>query len=227
MSRSSALLCRWAATPSSASRFAWRPDWKTRLGRGPESELERLVLARLLIAKGREDEAQLLLEQPQDGDRPPSIRYAIEAGKTAALAAADANDPTAPLLLEIALSMAEPEGLVQTFVDDAAALSSVSRPGDSGVSASVGPVQQALAGARATASTRPRNAVLPQLVEELTEREVSVLHYLPTRMTNLEIGRELFISSNTVKTHLEAIYRKLGVSNRDDAVAVAVNLRLV
>jgi ATP/maltotriose-dependent transcriptional regulator MalT len=53
----------------------------------------------------------------------------------------------------------------------------------------------------------------------LTEREIAVLHLLGGTLSLREIGQELFVSANTVKTHTQAIYRKLGVSSRTDAVA--------
>ena len=52
------------------------------------------------------------------------------------------------------------------------------------------------------------------LSENLTDRELSVLRYLPSMMTNEEIADELFVSVNTVKAHLKRIYRKLGVISR-------------
>jgi len=55
--------------------------------------------------------------------------------------------------------------------------------------------------------------------EPLTEREVAVLHMLGGTLSLREIGHELYVSANTVKTHTQAIYRKLGVSSRHDAVA--------
>jgi LuxR family transcriptional regulator, maltose regulon positive regulatory protein len=54
-------------------------------------------------------------------------------------------------------------------------------------------------------------------VEGLTPREFDVLSMLPTA-TNLEIAADLYVSVNTVKTHLKSIYRKLGVASRDAAV---------
>ena len=56
------------------------------------------------------------------------------------------------------------------------------------------------------------------LAEPLTEREVAVLRLLSSSLSLREIGQELFVSANTVKTHTQAIYRKLGVSARHDAV---------
>jgi LuxR family maltose regulon positive regulatory protein len=62
---------------------------------------------------------------------------------------------------------------------------------------------------------RPR-AVL--VAEPLTEREVGVLRLLGGTLSLREIGLELFVSANTVKTHAQRIYRKLGVTTRHDAV---------
>jgi DNA-binding CsgD family transcriptional regulator len=54
--------------------------------------------------------------------------------------------------------------------------------------------------------------------EPLTESETHVLRYLPTHMGALEIAAELFVSGNTVKTHLRHLYRKLGAHSRHEAV---------
>lgn len=56
------------------------------------------------------------------------------------------------------------------------------------------------------------------ITETLTDREGIVLRYLPTMLKAGEIADELFVSVNTVKAHLRAIYRKLGVGNRREAV---------
>jgi LuxR family maltose regulon positive regulatory protein len=61
----------------------------------------------------------------------------------------------------------------------------------------------------------------------LTEREHAVLRLLPTRLSNQEIGRELYVSVNTVRSHVQAIYRKLEVTSRAEAVAHARHLRLL
>jgi LuxR family maltose regulon positive regulatory protein len=65
------------------------------------------------------------------------------------------------------------------------------------------------------------------LLEPLTEREQRILRYLPTMLSNAEIGAEVFVSLNTVKTHLRSIYRKLGASGRADAVDKARRLGLL
>jgi ATP/maltotriose-dependent transcriptional regulator MalT len=59
------------------------------------------------------------------------------------------------------------------------------------------------------------------LPEPLTDRELEVLHKLDSELTMAEIGAQLFISANTVKTHLKRIYAKLGARSRFEAVAIA------
>jgi LuxR family maltose regulon positive regulatory protein len=61
----------------------------------------------------------------------------------------------------------------------------------------------------------------------LSGRELLVLSYLPSRLSNGEIAAELYVSLNTVKTHLRSIYRRLGVSGRRAAVERATALGLV
>jgi LuxR family maltose regulon positive regulatory protein len=65
------------------------------------------------------------------------------------------------------------------------------------------------------------------LPDALSEREEAVLRYLPTMMSNQEIAAELFVSVNTVKTHLKSIYRKLDADDRRSAVRRARNLSLL
>ena len=57
--------------------------------------------------------------------------------------------------------------------------------------------------------------------EPLTKREVTVLKLLQGTLSPREIGQELYLSPNTVKTHVQAAYRKLGVSTRQGAIARA------
>jgi len=61
----------------------------------------------------------------------------------------------------------------------------------------------------------------------LTEREIQILGWMATGMSNIDIGEKLFISAGTVKAHSASIYRKLQVSNRTEAIAKAKDLGLV
>jgi DNA-binding NarL/FixJ family response regulator len=63
--------------------------------------------------------------------------------------------------------------------------------------------------------------------ETLTERELEILQLLAFGFTNRDIGRRLYISPDTVKTHLEHVYQKLGASDRTAAVAEAFRRRLI
>jgi len=62
---------------------------------------------------------------------------------------------------------------------------------------------------------------------QLTQREIEVLTYLPSGATAAAIGSLLFLTEATVKTHLAAIYRKLGATNRAQAVSIALGDKLI
>ncbi|MEL6892935.1 MAG: LuxR C-terminal-related transcriptional regulator, partial [Actinomycetota bacterium] len=68
---------------------------------------------------------------------------------------------------------------------------------------------------------------LPVGARELSERELAVLRLLPFGLPRRELAAQLFVSENTVKTHLLSIRRKLGVAGRDDVVARARELGLL
>ena len=72
-----------------------------------------------------------------------------------------------------------------------------------------------------------RWAAPAELLEPLTAREAEVLRYLPTMMSNADIAAELFVSVNTMKSHVKSIYRKLGATQRRDAVRRARQLHLL
>ena len=82
---------------------------------------------------------------------------------------------------------------------------------------------------------RLRHALLPTWagrdvkgpIDDLTDRERDVLRLLPSRLTLREIASELYVSQNTLKFHLRAIYRKLGVASRGGAVDSARQMRLL
>jgi LuxR family maltose regulon positive regulatory protein len=56
------------------------------------------------------------------------------------------------------------------------------------------------------------------LIEPLTDRELTILRLLPAPSSLRELASELFVTPNTLKTHLRAIYRKLGAESREEAV---------
>jgi LuxR family maltose regulon positive regulatory protein len=65
------------------------------------------------------------------------------------------------------------------------------------------------------------------IVEPLSAREREVLRLLSGMLSTAEIGTEMYISVNTVKTHLRSIYRKLSAAHRGEAVRRARELQLI
>ena len=76
-----------------------------------------------------------------------------------------------------------------------------------------------------TLITRSTAGILP--VEELTERELEVLHLLAQGMPNKEIAAHLVISERTAKFHVSSIMSKLGATNRTEAVSLAAQRGLI
>ena len=78
---------------------------------------------------------------------------------------------------------------------------------------------------------RAREVALPapgaDLVDPLTDRELEILSYLPSRFTNTELAEHFYVSVNTIKTHMAHIYRKLDVANRNGAIARARELGML
>ncbi|MCU1360395.1 MAG: putative LuxR family transcriptional regulator, partial [Ilumatobacteraceae bacterium] len=74
-------------------------------------------------------------------------------------------------------------------------------------------------------ATQPKSTA--SQVQQLTERELAVLRYLPTKLSQRDILTELYVSLNTVKTHCSAIFRKLDVGDRKSAVQAARELHLL
>jgi LuxR family maltose regulon positive regulatory protein len=82
---------------------------------------------------------------------------------------------------------------------------------------------------RAKAISKPavRRADQPAWTEELSDGELRVLRLLASELTQREIGAELYLSLNTIKSHTRSIFRKLGASSRGQAVARARELELI
>lgn len=67
----------------------------------------------------------------------------------------------------------------------------------------------------------------PKMGHDLTEREREVLSYMSEGLNNAEIAAKLFLGVSTVKFHVSSILSKLGVTNRVEAVALALNNNLI
>jgi LuxR family maltose regulon positive regulatory protein len=129
--------------------------------------------------------------------------------------------------LERALSLAEPEGYVRTFVDQGEPMGVLLRQAAArGIAVDyVRTLLDALERETVTSETPP--AVHPALIEPLTERELEVLRLLVVGLSNKAIAGALVIAEGTVKQHLKHIYGKLEVHNRTEAARRAGELDLV
>jgi LuxR family maltose regulon positive regulatory protein len=83
------------------------------------------------------------------------------------------------------------------------------------------PQEAALAQSLLAQAPAVHETISDTLPEPLTDRELDVLRWLDSDLTMAEIGAQLFISANTVKTHLKRIYAKLGARGRYEAVSIA------
>jgi len=189
----------------------------------PASLAAAVVLGQLRLAEGKAEAARELLA-PWRSDLEQTRTPSSVQGWVVDALARDvlADHAGAAASLEQALERAEPSGVRWALLDFGRPLQPLlTRQLRRGTAhrALVGELLEALDG-----RSRP---TAPFAVEPLSPRERAVLRYLPTMMSNQEIASELFISVNTVKTHLKAIYRKLDVADRREAVRRARALELL
>ena len=184
---------------------------------------EKFCLARALLAGGETNAADAVLLELRDGER---TGVEVDVWVLSALVADRLREDNRALdALQRAVELARSEGVRRPFV--ALAPEHVRRL--------LGHLQQVDPGSDAfvrelVAELTPEDRgvlTVETLSENLTDRELSVLRYLPSMMTNEEIAGELFVSVNTVKAHLKRIYRKLGVVSRREAVRRAHELGMI
>jgi LuxR family maltose regulon positive regulatory protein len=192
--------------------------------------VNRITAARLLHARGRHHEALALLEELREA--------AEQSGRTGdlveiqALRAAGEKERAVRTLTR-ALAAAEPEGYVRTFADEGAAmgdlLSEVLKVRERSSLGAADRVEARYLAKLLAALPRGAapTAVRGPLAERPSERELEVLALIAAGETNAEIARKLFVSTSTVKTHINNLYRKLGARGRVQAVVRARELGLI
>jgi LuxR family transcriptional regulator, maltose regulon positive regulatory protein len=165
------------------------------LAKAPQSSRAHVAMGAVHAARGRLEEARAELER--------SFTHRGSIGLS------PWPDLEAALLLgDVLASLGDRSGAAER-ADEARATLAVLPDGTEALQAKLAELDRRIAG-------RPR---MVSLAEPLTDREVAVLRLLSGSLSLREIGLELYVSANTVKTHTRAIYRKLGVSTRHDAVA--------
>jgi LuxR family maltose regulon positive regulatory protein len=190
-----------------------------------QRELEYDLLLRVLLARGDYDAAVNLSDRLlQIAETTGQVGFTIETLVLQALALQGKKEnEQALVVLEKALTLAQPEGYVQSFLEKGEAMTRLlcqaqSRQVGSGYAAEL--LSQI---DKIPNMTQPS---MQLLIEPLTTREVEVLKLIETGCSNQDIAGQLFISMPTVKRHISNIYAKLGVKSRTQAVAIGKELKL-
>ena len=195
---------------------------------GPSEQLGRIYNARamLLIAEGDPAGALDVLRDVPDITPPtgPAFTF-VETHLLAGIAQLALGDrAAAAAAAEAALAAAEPDRLMFPFVMVGAGelLDTLPRhqTAHGALLADIADLLQS-----GTAPSRAGEPLSP--ADELSPSELRVLRYLPTNLTRPEIAGELYVSINTVNTHIRNIYAKLGARDRSSAVERARALRLL
>ena len=183
-----------------------------------------LVLAKIALGAGDHQAAREHLRTLPPGGLTP--RRALVCQLLLAAAAISRGAPEADSLVRGSLSAARGGGFLNTVVTTAPQLASylVGHPFQARADPFAEQLVAAALGVRA-AQLGPASS-RRALAEPLTPAETRVLQLLPTS-TYVQMAATLTVSHNTVKTHLRAVYQKLGVTSRAEAIERAVDLRLL
>lgn len=184
--------------------------------------------ARIQLARSHLDAADAAAKsvpRPPESDQLADALAAVEASLVlAAIADRRGRHSMALDATRSAVELARPRRLIRPFLiiqpDRCAFYLKRQAPAE----ASAGFVSEVMA------AMNNQNPHIPEpepLIEPLTERELAVLSALPSMKTDAEIAKEFFVSPNTVKAHLQHIFRKPGASSRRDAVRRGRDLGLI
>ena len=183
-----------------------------------------LLLAKIALAAGDHHGVQEHLRAAGPGDLTP--RHALVRQVLLAADAIERGDPAAAGMLGRALHTARSQGFLNTVITTAPQVTSYVVEHAAQLRSDPF-IEQLVAAALEVRATQPGSAPSGRvLAEPLTAAEQRILTLLPTS-TYPQIADTLFISRNTVKTHLRSIYQKLGVASRSEALERAVDLRLL
>ena len=184
----------------------------------------REVAAELALADDAPETALAVLSPILDGSAPVHhVTVVIRAQLVSAIAHDALHDGrAAEAAIERALDLAEPDGLILPFahVDSQELLRRHPRH-RTAHGAFLAEILDVLSGGSPAAGARPERVVPGDPgapFEALSEVELRVLRLLPSNLTAPEIGGELYVSTNTVKTHMRHIYSKLDAHTRAQAV---------
>ncbi|HXW80734.1 MAG TPA: LuxR C-terminal-related transcriptional regulator [Acidimicrobiales bacterium] len=180
----------------------------------------RVMLATVALASGSPEGARDYLGDPFTKE--PTVRSDLELRLLRVSTAIAETSPQAPRLVKEVLAITDRHGFVETVLDSAPHLvehlitHSDLYPATDNL--------RALIAGGLEARKRSRSRSTTKLADPLTAAEIRVLQTLPTRGAYVNIASDLHLSINTVKTHLNHIYMKLGVTSRSAAIERALAL---
>jgi len=182
-----------------------------------------LTHARLLIARGKKDEAAETLKEIYETATKSGWGYGMIVIRILQSLAAK-NENEAMQFISEALRMGRPESFMRSFVDAGSGIIPVlQEAARRGIEAEyAGRILSALGADHSSEIRAPAG-----LVESLSEREIEVLRLVTAGLSNREIAAKLVISPGTAKTHIHNLYGKLDVRNRTEAAMRAKELNLV
>jgi len=186
-----------------------------------EQEAESVLFVRVLIQQHQADQSllvisPLLLKAEQEGHQSLVIELLV---LQALARQSQGKTRQAIESLERALDYAEEEKHIRIFLDEDAPMAALLKQALNGRQSVYAQTLLQQMGHEPT-----KNRIIGLSVEPLSKKEQKTLELLITGLTNKEIAEQLFVSPNTVKTHIKNIYRKLGVNNRVEAMAKGVGL---
>lgn len=178
----------------------------------PDNTASRLLQARLHVLRREWPKAEQILEETE----PLTIRERVEWGVLRSLAAQASDLARAHRYLRAALTLASPHRYQATVIEQGPGITALLRslPAGPGLK----PYVDELSLRAEAAAASPKGPAGPPPGGLLSGRELEVLRLLSSRLTTTEITGALFVSPNTLKSHMKSIYRKLDVSSRAGAV---------
>jgi LuxR family transcriptional regulator, maltose regulon positive regulatory protein len=191
----------------------------------------RIATALVRLAQGDPSAAAATLASVLDDSAPvPRSSWLAQAFLLEAIARDALGDQgAADRAVERALDLAEPDGALAPFLlSPAPGLLERHARQRTAHAALVAEIRGLLAGTQAGPQQRVPPPSRPEpLLEALSDSEIRVLRYLPTYLSASQIGSELYVSHNTVRTHIRHLYAKLGTHTRAEAVGRARALGLL
>jgi LuxR family transcriptional regulator, maltose regulon positive regulatory protein len=199
----------------------------------PERDSGQMRNAAAVLGLAQDDPlaAAVALAPVLDGSvpLPNASLWVVQAWLLEAIARDALGDPAAARrALERALHLAKPEGLLFPFLlDPAPGLLDRHRRTGTAHASLISEILNLLAGRKPGAGGESQPGEGEGLREPLSQGEIRVLRYLPTKLSAAEIADQLSLSVNTVKTHMRHVYDKLGAHRRHEAVEQARALGLL